>query len=202
MLILASQSPRRAELLGRAGYEFSVQEPDPETEEQAEKRFPPEELVVRLARCKAENVVKQFQHGKLPLPSNPSGSHPRVLVLAADTIAVCQGEVLGKPSDQDDALRMLKLMRGKVHRVLTGVCLWDLPTGRRVEKLSVTTLRMDFLDDNRLESFLQTEDWRGKAGGFGYQDGLDWLHIVDGLESNVVGLPVENLAHWIAELVK
>jgi septum formation protein len=200
-LILASQSPRRAELLAQSGYEFSVHEPHSETEQQAEKNFPPEELVVSLAYCKAQNVVAQIKQDKESGQSTFGASPVRQIVLGADTVAVCQHEVLGKPVDRDDAFRMLKLMSGNLHHVLTGVCLWDLLTDHHLEKLSVTTLRMDFLDDHRLDQFLQTEDWRGKAGGFGYQDGLDWLHIVEGLESNVVGLPVENLGGWISELL-
>jgi septum formation protein len=208
LLVLASQSPRRAELLTKAGYRFIVTEPDPDAEEQAPKNFPPRRLVVELAKCKAQNVVSKVLKGSdgvhnLQSPPECPSPHKvsmRTVVLAADTVALCEGQVLGKPVDREDALKMLRQLSGRQHQVLTGVCLWDVTSKRHLERLSVTTLKMDDLTDSQLESFLQSGDWQGKAGGFGYQDGLEWLQIVEGLESNVVGLPVENLPAWIQEL--
>lgn len=201
-LVLASQSPRRAELLTQAGFQFTVKAPAEEIEaeasRQAEQNLLPEALVLHLAKCKAENVAQQIKadsHRR----SN-SRANERVIVLAADTVAVCEGEVLGKPLDRADALRMLTLMSGKTHQVLTGVCLWDLVSDQNLLRLTETRLRMDVLASWQLEEFLQTEDWRGKAGGFGYQDGLSWLHIERGLASNVVGLPVELIPAWIGQL--
>lgn len=207
-IVLASQSPRRAELLTNAGYHFIVMEPDPEAEEQAQKSYPPQQLVVELARCKAQNVVSKLapissepqRPLSLPLGIPPNRKSTRTIVLAADTVALCEGVVLGKPVDQADAFRMLRHMSGRQHQVLTGVCLWEVASNRYLERLSVTTLRMDELSDDQLRIFLHSGDWQGKAGGFGYQDGLEWLHIVEGLASNVVGLPVECLHAWIKEI--
>lgn len=199
-IILASQSPRRAELLTKAGFQFIVVEPDPETEEQAQKNYPPQQLVIELAKCKAQNVVSKILNGSQKNQIQRDTELTRTIILAADTIALCEDVALGKPVDREDAFRMLRHFSGRQHQVLTGVCLWDLASNRHLERLSVTTLTMDFLSDAQLQSFLQTGDWQGKAGGFGYQDGLDWLKIVDGLESNVVGLPVECLPGWLREL--
>lgn len=198
-LILASQSPRRAELLREAGYPFIVLAPDEEAEALAEKNYPPERLVVELALRKAENVVQKLQYDP-PLITSVEQDIHAAIVLAADTIAVCNGEILGKPADQNDARRMLRCLSGTHHSVLTGVCLWDLSSNRHWEYLETTTLRMDELSVQQLDGFVAGGGWQGKAGAFGYQDGLDWVHIIEGLASNVVGLPVERLPEWLKTL--
>ena len=181
-LILASQSPRRRQLLTDAGFEFTVKAPSDAIERGICSSCSPEDTVLEGAFLKARAIAKGVDEG---------------LVLAADTVAECRGEVLGKPTDREHAERMLRLMSGKTHRVLTGVCLWDRPSNRRVCFLEQTVLTMDELSAEQLKTILDSDGWVGKAGGFGYQDGLDWLHVESGLESNVVGLPVERLAGWI-----
>lgn len=184
-LILASQSPRRKSLLESAGYTFVVDAPDDSVERGICSSCSPEELVVESAFLKAAAIANHHESG---------------LVLAADTVAVCGSETLGKPRDRDHAERMLRMMSGKVHRVLTGVCLRLIGTNRIKTWLEQTTLVMSVLDDEKLEEFLDSDGWVGKAGAFGYQDGLDWVHIKEGLESTVVGLPVEKLPEWIKEI--
>ena len=181
-LILASQSPRRRQLLTEAGFDFTVQAPSDAVEQGICSSCSPEDTVLEGAFLKARAIAKGIDVG---------------LILAADTVAECRGEVLGKPTDRDHAERMLRLMSGKTHRVLTGVCLWDRPSNRRVCFLEQTVLQMDELSTEQLNDILDSDSWVGKAGGFGFQDGLDWLHVQSGLESNVVGLPVERLAGWI-----
>ena len=122
-------------------------------------------------------------------------------MLAADTVAVCDAEILGKPVDREHAQRMLRLMSGRTHQVLTGVCLWHRPSDKYLSNIEATVLQMDPLSEAQLDEILDSDAWVGKAGAFGYQDGLDWLHIQSGLESNVVGLPIERLEKWIAELM-
>ncbi|MCH2600397.1 MAG: Maf family protein, partial [Pirellulales bacterium] len=89
--------------------------------------------------------------------------------------------------------RMLTLLRGKQHRVHSGLCLWIRPEDKTTLQLDTTTLVMDDVSDEQLESYLDTNLWEGKAGAFGYQDGWDWLHIIEGSESNVIGLPMEKV---------
>jgi len=191
-LILASQSPRRSQLLKDNGFVFEVDAPDESVEAkvQAERglcsRCSPEDLVLESAFAKAAAIAVKTEAG---------------IVLAADTVAECQAEILGKPLDRDHAERMLRLMSGKRHRVLTGVCLWHRPSDARAVHLEQTILQMDTLTESQLSEYLDSDDWIGKAGAFGYQDGLDWVHIESGLESNVVGLPVERLEGWIEELI-
>jgi septum formation protein len=184
-LILASQSPRRRQLLTEWGYDFVVMEPDDEAETGCCSGESAAELVARLALLKAQNVALKNESG---------------LVLGCDTVAECGGEILGKPKDCDHAGRMLRLMRNRVHRVLSGVCLWQRPSNQKTVQVEVTKLRMDDISDQLIDEYLQTDAWIGKAGGFGFQDGLDWIHIVKGSESNVVGLPMEMLADMLADL--
>ena len=190
-LILASQSPRRRQLLTEHGFKFTVNAPDESVEEtvQAERgicsRCSPEDLVLESAFAKTASIAKETSAG---------------IVIGADTVAECQAEILGKPVDREHAEKMLRLMSGKQHRVLTGVCLWHRPSNKRKVHLEQTVLRMDVLSNCQLEEYLDSDQWVGKAGAFGYQDGLDWVHIESGLESTVVGLPVERLKDWIKQL--
>ncbi len=184
-LILASQSPRRRILLSEAGFEFSILPPADHVEEAVDENLPPEQLVVESACLKARYVAREVDEG---------------IVLAADTVAECNGVILGKPKSKSDARRMLQLMSGKAHQVLTGICLWHRPSDQHARHLETTSLRMDVLNEIELEQYLDFGDWEGKAGAFGYQDGLEWVHIEQGLASNVVGLPVERLTDWIRQL--
>ena len=92
---------------------------------------------------------------------------------------------------------MLKALSGREHRVLSGLCLWQVPDGQPAVRVAVTTLRMDELTAEQLDQYLAGGQWEGKAGAFGYQDGIDWVHVIDGSESNVVGLPMELLAEML-----
>jgi septum formation protein len=123
----------------------------------------------------------------------------RGLVVGCDTVAECQGQILGKPASIDHARQMLDLLRGREHHVYSGLCLWRRPGDEHRVEVEVTTLRMDPISDDQLESYLVTDQWQGKAGAFGYQDGLDWVHILSGSGSNVVGLPMELLAKMLVE---
>jgi septum formation protein len=89
---------------------------------------------------------------------------------------------------------MLRMLSGRVHSVFTGICLWEVPSGRRVVDVVRTDLEMTALDEPTLREHLDSLRWRGKAGAFGYQDENDWLRIIAGSPSNVVGLPMERLA--------
>jgi septum formation protein len=182
-LILASRSPRRRELLAAAGYRFQVQPPADEAEESGTcGGESPAELVTRLAHQKAADVARRIGRG---------------LVLGCDTVAECRGQILGKPADREHAREMLETLSGQEHRVHSGLCLWQVPDGRPDIRVAVTTLRMDELSPRQLDEYMASGQWEGKAGAFGYQDGLDWVNVVEGSESNVVGLPMELLAEMI-----
>lgn len=184
-IILASRSPRRKQLLEEAGYRFEVvpsdiPEPPPCPGEH------PAAYAMRLAYQKAEAVASRVTEG---------------LVLGCDTVVECGGKLFGTPSDREDARRILTALRGKFHRVITGLCLWDVATGRAQVRAATTVLQMDALDDSAVDEYLDSGQWQGKAGAFGYQDRLGWVHIVEGSESNVVGLPLELLAEMLRDFV-
>ncbi len=183
-LILASSSPRRQQLLRAAGYEFDILAPDGSVEHGVADASSAVELVESLALAKAASVAGTIERG---------------LVLAADTVAQCNGQILGKPRDVADARSMLQSLGGRIHYVHTGVCLWSRPDDKTLVRSDTTQLLMSEFSDDRLEQYLATGDWRGKAGAFGYQDGLDWVSILDGSDSNVVGLPMELLVAMLKE---
>ena len=183
-IVLASASPRRRELLAAAGYDFVVRPPEEGAECGGRDGESPAELVARLARRKAADVASRCGSG---------------LVLGCDTVVECCGQVLGKPRDRADARHMLELLRGHEHRVFSGLCLWEASRDRHRVRVAMTRLVMTPISDQQLEGYLDTGDWQGKAGAFGYQDGHDWLRILDGSESNVVGLPLELLDEMLHE---
>ena len=178
-LVLASQSPQRRTLLERAGYAFEIVPPS----DGAERGFcageSPAEFVCQLARQKAADVANLIDDG---------------IVLGCDTIAECRGRVFGKPRDAMHAREMLELLRGQVHHVYSGLCLWCRPSDDVHVDVATTRLRMAPIMDEQLDAYLASGGWIGKAGAFGYQDRIGWLEILAGSESNVIGLPLELLA--------
>ena len=184
--ILASGSPRRKELLERAGYDFtvvvsSVYEPDP-------THFAsPEAYVAHTAWLKASTVAET------------QASYP---ILAADTVAALDGHILGKPRDREDARRILSRLAGTHHRVLTGICLLLPKLAVSLVAVESTTVEMKQLGSAELESYLDSGLWEGKAGAYGIQDQSDpFIKTVEGSFTNVVGLPMERLAS-LFELAK
>lgn len=184
-LILASSSPRRRELLAEHRYDFKVVPPGDTAECGICSRETPPEMVARLAYQKAADVAAKIDQG---------------LVIGCDTVAECMGQILGKPNNREHAAEMLRLLSGREHHVYSGLCIWRRPDDHRRVEVDVTKLVMDELSEADLDRYLDTELWDGKAGAFGYQDGNDWVHIVEGSASNVVGLPMELLARMLAEV--
>ena len=181
-LILASSSPRRRDLLRNAGFQFDVIPPVDvdETELPGET---PERLVARLAREKAASVARSVGRG---------------LVLGCDSVVECNGSILGKPRDLAHARQILDALSGQEHCVLTGLCLWPMPDGTPDVRVARPRRYQDPLTPEQLDEYLAGGQWEGKAGAFGYQDGLDWVRVLEGSETNVVGLPMELLAEMLA----
>ena len=181
--MLASGSPRRAELARSEGWDFVVVPPPEAAETEAAPRGPAESLeafVTRLARAKAEAVIARGARG---------------MILACDTLSEVEGVPLGKPVDREDAQRMLRALSGRRHRVVSGVCLWPSDDARQSgEPLTghaESELVMPPLSESFISGYLDTGLWEGKAGACGFQDGHVPLELVSGSPSNVVGLPLE-----------
>jgi nucleoside triphosphate pyrophosphatase len=179
VLILASASPRRRELLTQAGFSFQVEsipvDEDPRPGED------PIHLVKRLAREKAEAVFNAQ-------PKSRASDDP-LLVLGADTVVVCDHEVLNKPVDDTDAARMLRLLAGRTHQVITGVCLIS-PLGVDVAA-ETTRVTMLTLSDEEILAYVATREPMDKAGAYAIQGHASrWIPRIVGCYFNVVGLPV------------
>jgi septum formation protein len=181
MLILASASPRRRDLLTQAGFYFQVEsipvDEDPRPGED------PNDLVKRLAREKAEAVFNA--HRKTPA----SFGDDSLLVLGADTVVVCDHEILNKPVDDADAARMLRLLSGRTHQVITGVCLIS-PLGAEVAA-ETTRVTMLTLSDEGILAYVASREPMDKAGAYAIQGHASrWIPRIVGCYFNVVGLPV------------
>ncbi len=196
-LILASQSPRRRSLMAESGRSFCVIPAEGVHEESPRLSREPAELAVRNALAKARAAASLSEARRLA---------PAV-VIGCDTIACVPvpgkrgvSEILGKPADRADARRMLSLLSGSEHFVISGLALVEIPSGRELVSSETTALVMDPIGGEVIEAYLESGAWRGKAGAFGYQDGIAWLRIRSGSASNVVGLPMELLGRMLGEL--
>ncbi len=172
LLILASSSPRRRELLGALGLRFTVRAAD--LDETPLPGEDPRDTVLRLAQAKAA-----------------ARAHPGELVLAADTVVVIDGELLGKPSDPADARRMLGRIAGREHTVLTAVALEESGRDRRAADVAASRVRMAAMSAEEIAWYVETGEPLDKAGSYAVQ-GLGALFVeeVFGNYTNVVGLPI------------
>ena len=187
MLILASTSPRRQELLRNAGIPFEVRPPRiHELRKHGERA---ENYVVRLAREKAKEAAHQF------------GGNG-IAVLGADTTVVVDEEILEKPRDAADAVRMLRLLSGRSHAVMTGVCLLvrDSSNSQSFTAIEATTVLFRKLSESEIQSYVATGEPLDKAGAYAIQGiASRWIPRIDGCYFNVVGLPVPLVYRMLQE---
>lgn len=190
LLLLASASPRRAELLESAGYTFEVRAVD--VDEQVRDGEPPEVYVQRLASEKSLAAQQALARGT-------ADGLADWVVLGADTAVVIDGLILGKPVDDRDAERMLRLLSGRTHEVLTGIS--ARRGGREVARVERTRVTFIPLRNHDIQWHVQSGEGMDKAGGYAIQ-GLASRFIprIDGSYSNVVGLPISAVAAALAEL--
>ncbi|MFQ5423718.1 MAG: Maf family protein [Phycisphaerae bacterium] len=178
-LVLASSSRRRSALLREAGYRFEIAAPAVDEPVTTDPTIAPASHAESLAYFKASSVA---------------GACPDRTILGADTIAVVDGEIIGKPADRDDARRILRRLSKTTHVVITGVAVIHPKRARRLIQHDVSRLRVRALSDSEIEAYLDTGTWEGKAGAYGVQDRGDrFVERIEGSFSNVVGLPMELL---------
>ena len=181
-LILASQSPRRRELLGLTGLDFIIRAAD--IDETMDENKPPVEEVARVSRLKALAVARE----------------PDDVVIAADTIVVCDGQRLGKPADEQDAYRMLRLLSGRDHQVMTGMCV--LYKDKATTCTEVTDIHFRELSDREIWAYIRTGEPMDKAGSYGIQGGAAlFAEKMAGDYYNVMGLPVCRLGSILRSIV-
>jgi septum formation protein len=188
MVILASASPRRQELLRQAGFAFRVHASDiPETPLDGET---PRDCAVRLAREKALAVGQRF---------------PNDVVLGADTIVVVDGAMLGKPDNEADAARMLRALSGRTHEVITGVCVVAATNcGKRELRTAseTTAVTMKKFSEQEIADYVATGEPMDKAGGYAIQGKASrWIPRIEGDYSNVVGLPLALVSQMLQEFM-
>lgn len=182
MLILASKSPRRKELLSIITTEFEIK--PAVGEENADENLPPEEYVKCLATDKASEIAEQF---------------PNDTIIGSDTVVAAGGEILGKPRDAKDAKRMLTLLSGTKHSVFTGVCI--IKNGEKTVFCEETKVKFFELTEAEIDSYIATGEPFDKAGGYGIQNlGATLVEGIDGDYYNVMGLPVGRLYRALKSL--
>lgn len=182
-VILASGSPRRRQLLEEMGLQFTVAPTD--ADETVPEGAAPEQAAEELARRKAMEA---------------SGRWPDALVIAADTVVAVDGHILGKPADSSDAVRMLRMLQGRQHDVVTGICVaWQ---GALHSAWECTLVRFDPVTDSEVEAYVATGDPMDKAGAYGIQ-GMAGVYIggITGCYFNVMGLPKAALRKLLVQAV-
>ena len=191
-IILASQSPRRKELLEQIGLEFEI---CPAKGEEIITKTIPEEVVMELSKQKAEEIaamVSSFgeEHKDITTPSD-------IMVIGADTVVAYDGKILGKPKDEADAKRMLTMLAGNTHSVFTGVTLVLIDKSGRAGELvfyEKTDVKMHPMTEEEIDRYIATGEPMDKAGSYAIQ-GKCAIHIekIDGDYNNVVGLPITRI---------
>ena len=190
MIILASGSPRRREILSELGAEIKIITADVD---ESSNEADPEKLAQELAQKKGLAVYQ-----KLLAENSADLSYP---IISADTVVFCDNEIMGKPKDRADAFRMLKKLSDKAHTVTTGICI--VKDGTPFASYSTTKVFVDSLSDDEINAYIDSGDPFDKAGSYGIQ-GIFSKHVskIDGCYFNVVGLPVAKTARKIREILK
>lgn len=177
-IILASASSRRKELLKRIFTRFRVIKPHIKERINNALRHAPRDYVRYLARLKADAVSRRLKDRN-------------ALVIGADTIVYARQQIIGKPRNKQDALRILKQLAGTRHSVITGLCLIDTRTGQSVSGYAESIVRMKRLSSDEISRIAATNRHRDKAGGYAIQEtGDSYIKLVRGSLSNAVGLPL------------
>lgn len=182
-LILASQSPRRRDLLKDAGILFRSISPDvQELSAESHPELPPGELAKINARMKAESVATH---------------HPEAIVLAADTLVYCHGKLLGKPVDMEEAQTMLTVLAGNTHEVITAVIWLNHPANSIKEFIGRTFVTFKPLTPQDIDAYLEQVPVLDKAGAYALQEkGESIVERIEGSRTNVIGLPMEPIREW------
>lgn len=192
-IILASASPRRRELLAQIDVEFEVRVSD---KEEIYHSCKPEEIVKELALMKAENVAADLAE-ETRAAGEGNGELRNVVVIGADTVVVLDGQILGKPKDEEDAADMLSRLQGRAHEVYTGTAILDYDEeGRRsvVNQAVRTEVHVHAMEEAEIRRYIATGEPMDKAGAYGIQGRFAaFIDRIEGDYYNVVGLPVSSM---------
>ncbi len=182
--VLASRSPRRYDILKQMGLQFETR-PSKVDEDEFDNSIAPMDFVMNLAFRKALKVSQAITEG---------------IVIGADTVVVIDGEILGKPQSEKEAIEMLTRLSGKEHSVFTGLALLEVPSGRKSISFAETKVQFRSLERTEIEKYAATGEPLDKAGAYGIQGkGAILVEKIDGCYYNVVGLPVAKLINMLKE---
>lgn len=181
-IILASNSPRRKEILTEFGYEFTIKKSDFEEKTADGDLIDPIITALRFAKGKALSVFLQLKSDK---------DYKNSIVLGADTVVYFNGKILGKPIDFNDAISTLKMLSGKTHTVITAYAM--LSEKREVFGYDISEVTFNTLSDERITEYVTKCKPFDKAGSYGIQDGFQLVRSVKGSVYNVIGLPIEKI---------
>ena len=171
-LVLASASPRRLQLLESIGIKPDVKPSS--IDETPLKGEAPKDYALRLALAKAESVAK---------------NHPKAIILGADTVVAVGRRILGKPENSDEAMRFLRLLSGRKHRVITAIAV--ISSQKPLSRVITSEVRFKRLAESEIASYLASNEWQGKAGGYGIQgQAARYVRWIGGSYTNIVGLPL------------
>jgi septum formation protein len=177
-IVLASSSPRRELLLKQIGLDFIVY-PSNIDEKILSEKISPKEFVLKIALEKARRVANIFNEA---------------IIISADTIVVLDGIILGKPKDREDAINMLKRLRGKIHQVFTGIVVWETPTNKYLVRVVKSLVKMRDYSLEEIINYVNTGEPFDKAGAYGIQGkGALLVEKIEGDYYNIVGLPLASL---------
>ena len=181
-IILASNSPRRKELLEDIGMKFII---CPSAFEEISDGMPAEEIALHNAIGKAQEVSKHNRNS---------------IVIGVDTVVAFQDHVLGKPKDEEDAKRILRLLSNTTHKVISAICVIDTDSKKMITSTETTLVTMDRLEEADIEAYIQNGEGKDKAAGYAIQ-GIGSLFVkkIEGDYFNVVGLPIYNLRKILKE---
>lgn len=184
-VILASKSPRRQELLKGIGVDFTILTKD------VDESYPSRLPLVDVAPFLSLKKAKAFENQELP---------ENYMVITADTVVIAENEILGKPKDRDDAVRMMKLLSGKTHRVVTGVTVHTKDVSKTFSVTSKVTF--DKLDNQEIDFYIDNYKPYDKAGAYGIQEWIGYIGVcgVEGSYFNVMGLPTHKLYKVLTQM--
>jgi len=186
--ILASRSPRRIQLLQQAGYDFEVFPSSVDESVFDTHTLSPATYAETLAQAKAEDIARQ---------------HPDQLVLGADTIIDYDGQIIGKPADQDHAEDIVKKLFSKPHCVITGLALIWKHSHLKIVTYESTKVIPRVMSQTQIEAHLESDTWQDKAGAYAIQEnGDEFIERLEGSLTNVIGLPMERLTQLLTDIAE
>jgi len=177
-IVLASKSLRRIEVLKKFGYDFIIDSSD--ADEDSIKKEDVKELVIALAKLKAETVAKK---------------HENSIIIGADTLVSFKGEKIGQPKDEDDAKNIIRRLLGKTHEVYTGVCVINTTNNKAMQDFEVSKVTLKNVSDETLKEYIATGVYKGKAGAYdiGDPEFKNFVEKIEGCRFNIRGTPIKKI---------